>query len=325
MPADRTRSAQSRAKNGKVDSSFAQLLPAIHDKAQGIFLGLAIGDAAGSSREDARRNIGGRVDDCPGLVKPGEWTAPTATALALGSSLVKMNAFDPIHAMRKFCAWQEKGAFSHNRRCMGLSPGMETALQRFRETGKPFAGPAEVGNADNGALLRVAPAVIAEILDIRNAEELAGRQSRLTHIAPESVMACEVLARLTHYAVAGAERQVLFRSWEGDWPDGLAQVMRMEFLNWPRHKIVTSNGAVDTLRAALWAVARARSFAEAVALAADFGEYSPATAAVAGQLAGAICGVAGIPQPLLAKLVWRRRIESLTDQLFDQALLRKFN
>jgi ADP-ribosyl-[dinitrogen reductase] hydrolase len=51
-----------------------------------------------------------------------------------------------------------------------------------------------------------------------------------------------------------------------------------------------------TLEAALWSVGASGSFREAVLRAANLGEDADTTAAVAGQLAGALYGASGIPE-----------------------------
>jgi ADP-ribosyl-[dinitrogen reductase] hydrolase len=47
-----------------------------------------------------------------------------------------------------------------------------------------------------------------------------------------------------------------------------------------------------------------------VLLAANLGEDADTVAAVAGQIAGALSGLAGIPQEWLARLAWREKLEN---------------
>ena len=59
------------------------------------------------------------------------------------------------------------------------------------------------------------------------------------------------------------------------------------------YEVITVRGSgyvVDCLEAALWAVHNAGDFREAILLAANLGEDADTTAAIAGQLAGAIWG-----------------------------------
>jgi ADP-ribosyl-[dinitrogen reductase] hydrolase len=52
-----------------------------------------------------------------------------------------------------------------------------------------------------------------------------------------------------------------------------------------------------------------------VLAAANLGDDADTTAAVAGQLAGAIYGAAAIPEPLKRPIAWRARIEATALQL----------
>lgn len=74
---------------------------------------------------------------------------------------------------------------------------------------------------------------------------------------------------------------------------------------------------VASLHAALWAVTRTSIFGNAVLLAANLGQDADTTAAVAGQIAGALYGASGIPDEWLARLAWRGRIERTTAGRFD--------
>lgn len=52
--------------------------------------------------------------------------------------------------------------------------------------------------------------------------------------------------------------------------------------------------------------------------AANLGEDADTTAAIAGQLAGAVWGEAGIPTEWLQKLAWRGRIGAVADRLWEK-------
>jgi ADP-ribosyl-[dinitrogen reductase] hydrolase len=63
-------------------------------------------------------------------------------------------------------------------------------------------------------------------------------------------------------------------------------------------------------------VGRTADFRSAVLTAANLGGDADTTAAIAGQLAGAIYGVSGIPEEWLERLAWREKIENLAGKLF---------
>ncbi|WP_338468158.1 ADP-ribosylglycohydrolase family protein [Novosphingobium sp. ZN18A2] len=62
-----------------------------------------------------------------------------------------------------------------------------------------------------------------------------------------------------------------------------------------RDDIQSSGYVAHSLEAALWCVGRTGTFADAVLLAANLGDDADTTAAITGQLAGALYGLSGIP------------------------------
>ena len=65
-----------------------------------------------------------------------------------------------------------------------------------------------------------------------------------------------------------------------------------------RNDIRSSGYVVDTLEAALWAVAESETFEEAVLKAVNLGDDADTVGAVTGQVAGAMWGYSGIPRDL---------------------------
>ena len=83
-----------------------------------------------------------------------------------------------------------------------------------------------------------------------------------------------------------------------------------------RYEIRSSGYVLHSLEAALWCVARTGTFEDAILLAANLGDDADTTAAITGQLAGALYGAAGIPQRWLDTVAWRDRIEASARELF---------
>lgn len=73
---------------------------------------------------------------------------------------------------------------------------MAWALEQFRETGNPFAGPTDLQSAGNGCIMRLAPIPMFLFPDMEAAERYAAESSRITHGALECVDACRLLARI---------------------------------------------------------------------------------------------------------------------------------
>ncbi|MYK88650.1 MAG: hypothetical protein F4018_10100, partial [Acidobacteria bacterium] len=90
--------------------------------------------------------------------------------------------------------------------------------------------------------------------------------------------------------------------------DANDRIMAGSWRGRPRNEIRSSGYVVHTLEAALWSVARAGNFRNAVLLAANLADDADTVAAVTGQLAGALYGLRGIPDAWLERLAWRDRL-----------------
>jgi ADP-ribosyl-[dinitrogen reductase] hydrolase len=84
-----------------------------------------------------------------------------------------------------------------------------------------------------------------------------------------------------------------------------------------RDQVKASGYVAHSLEASLWSVGRTDSFKDAVLLAANLGEDADTTAAIAGQLAGALYGAEGIPEAWRARVAWSARITTFAHALFD--------
>lgn len=78
----------------------------------------------------------------------------------------------------------------------------------------------------------------------------------------------------------------------------------------PRTAINASGYVVHSLEAALWSVGRSPPYDRAVLHAANLGQDADTTAAITGQLAGALAGRSDMPTAWLGKLAWRDRLET---------------
>ena len=259
----------------------------------------------------------------PFRLKAGEWTDDTSMALALGYLASRKGGLDERDLMERFCAWAEQGEYSHNGRCFDIGMTVSGALDRFRQTGDPVAGSTDPQSAGNGSLMRLAPVPILFAFDPERRADVSRRQSATTHGAAEAVEACAAYADLVAEAIQGSSKAQVLTPREGWSPEKVARAMRMETLGWERHKVRGSGYVIHSLEAALWAVGNAQDFREAVLLAANLGEDADTTAAIAGQLAGALWGASGIPEDWLGHLAWRDRITDLADRLHDLSLERR--
>jgi len=297
--------------------------PGTEDRAVGALLGLATGDAVGTTLEFTQRDTQPPLTDMlgggPFDLKPGQWTDDTAMALALGNSLAAGDHFDPEDCMMRFVNWYRSGAYSCTGNCFDIGGATRAALQRFERDGNPFAGSNHPDSAGNGSLMRLSPVAI---WGARRGEdkvaEVARLQSGLTHDAPECIAACEGFAVLTARAILGLSRTEVLAPSAFEGPPRIVEIFAGSWREKSREQIESSGYVAHSLEAALWSIGNTGSFEEAVLLAANLGDDADTVAAITGQLAGAIYGASRIPDQWRARLAWHDEIEQLALALLGE-------
>ena len=289
---------------------------AARDRAVGALLGLAVGDAVGAAIEFSPKPRFAVLDDMtqggPHHLASGRWTDDTAMALALADSLALAPGLDPADLMRRFLDWRDTGAYSCTGTCFDIGNATRAALERFRRTGNPLAGLANPDASGNGALMRLAPVAIRHWRDRELLQQVAALQTCTTHGSPATLAASAVFADMLADAIAGASLPEVLASPAAERIEGGWRGLH-------RDAVEGSGWVVQALQAAVWAVSRTTDFRSAVLLAANLGDDADTTAAISGQLAGAIYGAAAIPLEWLDALAWRERLERVGASLFDAA------
>jgi len=97
--------------------------------------------------------------------------------------------------------------------------------------------------------------------------------------------------------------------------DAIRALARGDWRDKPRDAIRGSGYVVESLEAALWCVRHTASFRDAVLMAANLGDDADTTASVAGQIAGALYGVEGIPAEWRERVVMGAEIGELAGRL----------
>jgi len=294
----------------------------IEDRAVGALLGLAVGDAIGTTLEfatrDAQPPLVEMVGGGPFNLRAGQWTDDTAMAVALATSLVERDSFDPHDCMSRFVNWYRWGMYSCTGTCFDIGIATRGALTRFEDDGDPFAGSTNPSSAGNGSLMRLSPVAI---WGARRGEaaviEIARAQSRLTHAAEECLTACEAYARLTARAILGESREAVLAPQPFDAPPKIARIMAGGWNGKARGQISSSGYVVDSLEAALWCIGDTDNFADAVLLAANLADDADTVAAITGQLAGALYGASAIPAHWRERLAWHDEIAALALRLLS--------
>ena len=280
------------------------------DQATGSLLGLAIGDALGTTLEFTRnpptdRSLwhteitGGGAFNVP----VGGWTNDTSMALALGYAYKSKKGFDAEQISINFRAWWLDGEYSWANRCVDIGGATLSALTRlnYRKQGESFyQGSTSDRSSGNGGIMRLAPSVISNSCNLNLAVEESVLQSRVTHASEECCLYAGLLARVLYEGdpfIKEVEDYVL--------PDSTA---------WSE---LPSSGYVrDTFQTAMWAARNSESFEECLLLAVNRRGDADTIGAVAGQIAGAMYGYEAIPQRWCTVLVWRDQMIYLATCLY---------
>lgn len=283
------------------------MTPTLLDRCAGSLVGLACGDAVGTTVEFQRRGSFAPVRDMVGGgpfgLAPGQWTDDTSMALCMAESLLTRNGFDARDQMEKYVQWWRHGYLSPNGRCFDIGNTVRAALARFERTGEAFAGSEAPDTAGNGALMRLAPVVLYFFPDMPAVLRFAVQSTRTTHAAPEALDCSRLLAWVLARALDGASRhEMLDASSLALTARKVVDLARGGYFDKAEDDIQGSGYAVESLEAALWCFHQTDSFEAAVLRAANLGRDADTTAAIVGQIAGAHYGIHGIPE------AWRRRV-----------------
>ena len=179
----------------------------VRDRAIGAFLGLAVGDAVGTTLEFCARDAQPRLVDMVGGgpfdLQPGQWTDDTAMALALADSLAASDDLDCRDLMDRFVRWWQHGEYSCTGCCFDIGLTIRRALERYCQNGNPLSGSTDRWTAGNGSLMRLAPVALRFWHDRARLRSAAMQQSRTTHGAEEAVDGCRAFADLLADAITG--------------------------------------------------------------------------------------------------------------------------
>jgi ADP-ribosyl-[dinitrogen reductase] hydrolase len=298
------------------------------DRIRGAFIGLAVGDALGTTNEFQPPGTFTPVTDMVGGgpfdLEPGHWTDDTSMALCLATSLVECRGFDAADQMRRYVRWWRQGYMSSTGRCFDIGNTTTAALAQFERTGEAFAGSTERHVAANGSLMRLAP-VPLYFRDSDAVLELCADSSRTTHGSVVPVDACRYYGGLIVGAVHGAGRDELLAPFFSPVPNAwdrqplageIANVAAGSFAVKRPPAIRGTGYVVDALEAALWAFRSSDDFRAGALLAVNLGDDADTTGAIYGQLAGAYYGESGIPVEWRSRLALRDTLDSIADQLY---------
>lgn len=300
---------------------------------QGALLGLAVGDALGTTLEfkppGTFESITDIVGGGPFDLEPGQWTDDTSMALCLAESLIEKQGFDGRDQMERYVHWYRHGHLSSNGICFDIGNTVAAALKKFEESGNPYSGETGPSYGGNGSLMRLAPVPMAFSREPETAIQLAGESSKTTHGSEETVDACRYYAGLIIGALDGESKEILlskrYSPENGKWPEStlspkIEAVAEGSFKTRQPPEIRGTGYVVRSMEAALWAFHNSDSFGEGALMAVNLGDDADTTGAIYGQLAGAFYGVDAISGDWRKKVAMVAQILKMADDLLELAV-----
>ena len=280
------------------------------DQALGAIIGLAVGDALGTTLEFSQNPLSDRstwhtemTGGGPFCLQPGGWTDDTSMALAITQAYLDDGSFNPTLIGTNFVDWYRNGAFSHTGTCFDIGYTTRKALDRIdlKLNGtSPYQGDTDPQSSGNGGIMRLSPCVVANHTNLEAAISDSVNQSRITHASLECILYAELLAK------------VIF---EGNpFISDVEDYVLQDETSWNELK---STGYVkDTFTCAMWAARNTSSFEECVIQTVNRRYDADTTGAVAGQIAGAMYGLSGIPEKWVKQLIWGDEIKQFAIDLY---------
>lgn len=293
----------------------------ISDQFRGCLLGLATGDAVGTTVEFQKRGSFPPMTDLVGggpfKLQAGQWTDDTSMALCLATSLTELSKFDASDQMNRYVDWRNNGYLSSIGRCFDIGMTVNRSLYNYKTSGNPFSGSTDPNSAGNGCLMRLAPIPMFYFPERDQAWHFSGESSRTTHGAAECIDASRLFGDMLFLALSGASKSEILTGSNLDNLESPAirAIAAGEYLNKSIDEVHGSGYVVESLEASLWCFWHTETYEQAILAAANLGQDADTTAAICGQLAGAFYGETGIPAHWLSKLFMRREIIELAEKL----------
>ena len=293
-------------------------------------MGLAVGDAVGTTNEfkwaGTFEPITDMVGGGPFLLKPGQWTDDTSMALCIADSLLAQGRYDSFDVMERYQRWFSKGYRSSTDRCFDIGGQVRAALFAFEREQRVPVTAERTTSAGNGAIMRLAPIVIAgfEHREIREIVATAGLSARETHYSVEAEAGTEVFAALLVGALLGwAPEHIINVGWASTGPafdEMAARVISTDPAERASWEAETSGYIVNGLRLAVHGLLDFPSFKDATLAIANMGGDADTNAAIYGQLGGAFYGIEAIPASWRSTLYQGEEIDALARALVDLRL-----
>ncbi|MEG3219930.1 ADP-ribosylglycohydrolase family protein [Vibrio gigantis] len=303
------------------------------NRAQGALVGLALGDALGTTLEFIPKHAVNPISDIcgggPFNLEAGQWTDDTSMALCLADSLLECSKHNAKDQVERYLEWRSNGYNAVNGHCFDIGFTISSALNTYLRTGDPESGGTESNSTGNGSIMRLAPIAIfyaqSKGYTEHDVQHYSAQSSLITHREPRCVEACKILGHLLSQAMLGFQTKTslienLIEAFIQTKPSEATQTLLNAISiavdpNTSRDHIFGRGYVVDSLQAAIWCFLQSDSFEQGALLAANIGDDADTTCAVYGQIAGAYYGYDSLPKKWLSKLAWQKKIRDKATEL----------
>jgi ADP-ribosyl-[dinitrogen reductase] hydrolase len=293
----------------------------IKDRVLGALVGLAVGDALGVPVEFKTRDqfapVTGMRGEGSHHQPAGTWSDDTSMALCLADSLLADN-LNLRSQMDHYCRWLDHAEWTAHGVMFDAGNRTTQAIRDYQRTGTFLYD--DENSAGNGSIMRLAPAPMFCHAKAQRIAEVYGEASSMpTHSDVRCLSASRWMSAWMWRAMNGADLSALLDA--GDLgvrvsaPE-IARVAAGSYRSLQRAQVKSSGYVVDTLEAALWALAHHTSFKETVLAAVNLGDDTDTVGAVAGQMAGALYGLSAIPPEWVHALARADEILALAERLY---------
>jgi ADP-ribosyl-[dinitrogen reductase] hydrolase len=277
------------------------------NRAAGVLLGCAVGDALGAGYEFNGPCDPDTVTMLPGSLtgRPaGEWTDDTEMAIAIalvaaeGGDLRSPQALEAIGA--RFLEWFHDGPDDIGNQTASVLAGA-SGPDDLARSARAFTAAHPRASAANGSLMRTAVVALATLDDADAAAEAARAVSALTHPDPRCTEACVLWTLAVRHAVLTETLDL--RSGLAMVDDDLVDLFS-DAIDAAEHgsaqDFATNQYVVSSLEASWFSVVTTMSpdpsthFERGIRRAVALGNDTDTTAAITGALLGAAAGASGI-------------------------------
>ncbi|MEM0994295.1 MAG: ADP-ribosylglycohydrolase family protein [Bacteroidota bacterium] len=302
-----------------------------------VILGLVVGDALGvpvefESRAALSKNpVKGMRAHGTYHQPKGTWSDDSSLTFCLMEGL--MNGYDLVAIASAFVAWKTQSKWTPHGRVFDIGITTSKAISTLAVTLNQknygaldylYINASEYSNG-NGSLMRIAPLYFyLKDKGIAANFDQIWAVSALTHGHIRAALCCLFYLILLDELITAKDKKVAYSNTQKRFNQFaekrqinsselqlLKRITQGDIANAAVETIKSDGYVVHSLEASIWCLMNHHTYVETVLAAVNLGEDTDTTAAIVGALAGALYGIAQIPEEWLSTIVNVKDIEDL--------------